>query len=40
MCLLLRGGTQPLSASDVNLLQESVTPTGRKPTVKPPHDNR
>jgi N-ethylmaleimide reductase len=31
----LRGGTQPLSASDVNLLQESVTPTGRKPTVKP-----
>jgi N-ethylmaleimide reductase len=31
----LRGGTQPLSASDVNLLQESVTPTGRKPTVEP-----
>lgn len=31
----LRGGTLPLSASDVNLLQESVTPTGRKPTVKP-----
>jgi N-ethylmaleimide reductase len=31
----LRGGTQPLSASDVNLLQESVTPTGRKPTVQP-----
>ena len=31
----LRGGTQPLSASDVNLLQESVTPTGRKPTVAP-----
>ena len=31
----LRGGTRPLSASDVNLLQESVTPTGRKPTVKP-----
>jgi N-ethylmaleimide reductase len=31
----VRGGTPPLSASDVNLLQESVTPTGRKPTVKP-----
>ena len=31
----LRGGAQPLSASDVNLLQESVTPTGRKPTVQP-----
>jgi N-ethylmaleimide reductase len=31
----LRGGTRPLSASDVNLLQESVTPTGRKPTVEP-----
>jgi N-ethylmaleimide reductase len=31
----LRGGTRPLSASDVNLHQESVTPTGRKPTVKP-----
>src|ERR1700720_3773213 len=31
----VRGGAQPLSASDVNLLQESVTPTGRKPTVKP-----
>ena len=31
----MRGGTQPLSASDVNLLQESVTPTGRKPTVAP-----
>src|SRR5216684_1394491 len=31
----LRGGTQPRSASDVNLLQESVTPTGRKPTVAP-----
>jgi N-ethylmaleimide reductase len=31
----VRGGTQPLSASDVDLLQESVTPTGRKPTVKP-----
>jgi N-ethylmaleimide reductase len=31
----LRGGTPPLSASDVNLLQESVTPTGRKPTVAP-----
>jgi N-ethylmaleimide reductase len=31
----LRRGTQPLSASDVNLLRESVTPTGRKPTVQP-----
>lgn len=31
----LRGGAQPLSASDVNLLQVSVTPTGRKPTVAP-----
>jgi N-ethylmaleimide reductase len=31
----LRGGTHPRWASDVNLLQESVTPTGRKPTVKP-----
>ena len=31
----LRGGAQPLSASDVDLLQESVTPTGRKPTVAP-----
>src|SRR5271154_4834324 len=31
----LRGGTHPLSASDVNLHQESVTPTGRKPTVTP-----
>jgi N-ethylmaleimide reductase len=31
----LRGGTQPLSASDVDLLYESVTPTGRKPTVAP-----
>jgi N-ethylmaleimide reductase len=31
----LRGGQQPLSASDVNLLQECVTPTGRKPTVAP-----
>src|ERR1700686_843819 len=31
----LRGGTQPGSASDVNLLHESVTPTGRKPTVAP-----
>ena len=28
-------GASPLSASDVNLLQESVTPTGRKPTVAP-----
>ena len=31
----LRDGLQPLSASDVNPLQESVTPTGRKPTVTP-----
>jgi N-ethylmaleimide reductase len=36
----LRGGTQPLSASDVNLLQESVTPTGRKPTVSAPGDRQ
>jgi N-ethylmaleimide reductase len=31
----LRGGQQPLSASAVDPLQESVTPTGRKPTVAP-----
>lgn len=31
----LRGGLQPLSASDVDPLQVSVTPTGRKPTVAP-----
>jgi N-ethylmaleimide reductase len=31
----LRGGLQPLSASDVDPLQVSVTPTGRKPTVTP-----
>ena len=31
----LRGGLQPLSASDVDPLQVSVTPTGRKPTVRP-----
>src|ERR1700676_117343 len=31
----LRGGQQPLSASDVDPLQVSVTPTGRKPTVTP-----
>ena len=31
----VRGGAPPLSASDVNLLFESVTPTGRKPTVAP-----
>lgn len=31
----LRNGAQPLSASDINPLQESVTPGGRKPTVKP-----
>src|SRR3984885_3308273 len=30
-----RGGQQPLSASAVDPLQESVTPTGRKPTVAP-----
>jgi N-ethylmaleimide reductase len=28
-------GAQPVSASDVDPIQESVTPTGRKPTVKP-----
>jgi N-ethylmaleimide reductase len=31
----LREGLQPLSASDVDPLQVSVTPTGRKPTVTP-----
>jgi N-ethylmaleimide reductase len=31
----LLGGELPVSASDVDPLQESVTPTGRKPTVKP-----
>jgi N-ethylmaleimide reductase len=31
----MRGGSQPLSASDVNLLYESVTTSGRKPTVAP-----
>src|SRR6202163_1462790 len=31
----VRGGAQPLSASDVDLLNESVTPSGRKPTVAP-----
>jgi N-ethylmaleimide reductase len=31
----LRGGLQPLSASDINPLQVSVTPTGSKPTVTP-----
>lgn len=31
----LRGGLQPLSASDVNPVQDSVTPSGRKPTVTP-----
>jgi N-ethylmaleimide reductase len=31
----LRGGLQPLSASDVDPQQESVTPSGRKPTVTP-----
>ncbi len=29
------GGKNPLSASDVNLLFETVTPVGRKPTVDP-----
>lgn len=29
------GGELPVSASDVDPLQVSVTPTGRKPTVKP-----
>ena len=31
----VRAGARPLSASDIDLLQESVTPTGRKPTVTP-----
>src|SRR3984885_1634910 len=31
----LRDGLQPVSASDVDPLQISVTPTGRKPTVRP-----
>ncbi len=31
----VRGGTPPLSASNVDLLFESTTPTGRKPTVAP-----
>lgn len=31
----LRGGLQPLSASDVDPLQVSVTPSGRQPTVTP-----
>jgi len=31
----LRDGLQPVSASDVDPLQVSVTPTGRKPTVTP-----
>jgi N-ethylmaleimide reductase len=31
----VRGGSQPLSAADVDLLHESVTPSGRKPTVAP-----
>jgi N-ethylmaleimide reductase len=31
----LLGGELPVSASDVDPLQVSVTPTGRKPTVKP-----
>jgi len=33
------GGSQPLSASDVDLLHESVTPSGRKPTVCSPTDD-
>src|SRR5271154_4537754 len=31
----LPGGLQPLSASDVDPVQESVAPNGRKPTVTP-----
>jgi N-ethylmaleimide reductase len=31
----MRGGSQPLSASDVDLLYESVTASGKKPTVVP-----
>lgn len=31
----VRGGTTPLSASDVDVAHETVTPTGRKPTVAP-----
>lgn len=31
----VRGGEPPLSASDIDVLFESVTPTGRKPTVPP-----
>ncbi|HEX4196692.1 MAG TPA: alkene reductase [Caulobacteraceae bacterium] len=31
----VRGGAAPLSASDVDLLFETVTPSGRKPTVPP-----
>jgi N-ethylmaleimide reductase len=31
----MRGGSPPLSASDVNLLYESVTASGKKPTVAP-----
>jgi N-ethylmaleimide reductase len=31
----LRGGALPLSASDIDPLQVSVTPTGRQPTVAP-----
>src|SRR6202171_819741 len=31
----VRGGSQPLSASDVDLLHESVTASGRKPTAAP-----
>ena len=31
----VRGGARPLSASDIDLLEESVTPTGCKPTVTP-----
>src|SRR5258705_545663 len=31
----MRAGSQPLSASDVDLLHESATASGRKPTVAP-----
>src|SRR5579872_7032989 len=31
----LLNGALPASASEVNALQQSVTPTGKKPTVKP-----
>ncbi len=31
----VRGGSTPVSASDVNVANETVTPTGRRPTVDP-----